>query len=196
LVSALADTNAKVKLMEHLRPPNQNFDAAHTLSSAQINAVLAGMPEASRMSLLSDVCSLVDLPRQMLNAAELASLQSTTFVLGAHGYSHSPLTAVAEPERELEVSFQWLKSKNCTPLSMSFPHGAYDANLVQLAKFSGFQWIFTSDPELTPTAAIADGAITLGRIHIPENQWTCIDGKISYPLLATFLFFRPKAIAQ
>ena len=196
LVTALSNPTAKAKLIERLRPTSQNVAVSQTLSSAQINALLADMPEADRMRLLSDVCPQPDLPRQMLNAAELATLQVGTFSLGAHGYSHAPLTAVSKPARELEVSCQWLKSTNSTPLSMSFPHGAHDPNLVQLANRAGFRWIFTSEPVLMPTEAFAQTAMTLGRIHIPENKWTCIDGKVSNALLATFLFFRPKATLE
>jgi peptidoglycan/xylan/chitin deacetylase (PgdA/CDA1 family) len=196
LVTVLADSRAKAKLTELLRPPNQSSTVVPPLSPPQINALLAALPPEERMRLLADVCSLVDLPRQMLSAAELAALQGDTFTLGAHGHSHAPLTHVADPMRELVASCQWLKSTHSVPLSMSFPHGAHNQNLVQLAREAGFQWLFTSDPVLVPTDAHATDALTLGRIHIPENQWTCAGGKISYPRLATFLFFRPKATVQ
>lgn len=196
LVTVLADARARARLTEHLQPPRQNGTVVPPLGSHQINALLAALPQDERMRLLSEACTLAEVPRQMLSAAELAQLPGDTFTLGAHGHSHAPLTEVAQPRYELEVSCHWLKSTRSMPLSMSFPHGAHDPNLVRLAREVGFQWLFTSDPVLIPTDANAADALTLGRIHMPENQWTCMNGKISYPLLATFLFFRPKAAAQ
>lgn len=196
LVSALADSASRAKLIEHLQSLSQPKTDATSLSNAQINAMLAGMPEPNRMQILSKVCSLIEMPRQMLNSDELAQVQGDTFSLGAHGYSHAPLTAVMRPEDELKASCHWLKACDSKSLSMSFPHGSYDQNLVHLASATGFQWIFTSDPVLVPTDANMNNVTTLGRIHIPENQWTCNGDKVSYPLLATFLFFRPNATVQ
>jgi len=196
LVAVLANSDSKAKLMALLRLPNQCSHALPPINPPQINAMLAALPEEERVRLLTDACSLVDLPRQMLNAAELAEISVNTFTLGAHGYSHAPLTEVADPARELVASCKWLQSTHSSLLSMSFPHGAHNQNLVQLAREAGFQWLFTSDPVLVPTAAPVADTVTLGRIHIPENQWTCANGRISHPLLATFLFFRPKAAVQ
>lgn len=196
LVAVLVDRQSKARLIERLQTTSQHNASTPPSTPQQITALLADMPESSRMRLLGDVCSLVEMPRQMLNADELAQMQGGTFALGAHGHSHAPMTALAQPARELEASLQWLKSTHSKPLSMSFPHGAYDRNLVQLASSVGFEWIFTSDPFLMRTDASFLKSATLGRIHIPEDRWTCAGGKISFPLLATFLFFRPKATAR
>jgi hypothetical protein len=41
------------------------------------------------------------------------------------------------------------------------------------------------------TAIVRSPLIPLGRIHIPENEWTCDGQGIAAEKLATFLFFRP-----
>jgi peptidoglycan/xylan/chitin deacetylase (PgdA/CDA1 family) len=147
------------------------------------------------MALLAEATALVQMPRQMLNAAELKQVREGSFELGAHGHTHAPLTAVPNAAQEIASSINWLQSTEAKPLSMSFPHGAHSPKLVNAAREAGFELIFTSAPELQPTDSNLRNATTLGRIHIPENQWTCENGEISFPSLATFLFFRPKAIA-
>ncbi len=74
---------------------------------------------------------------------------------------------------------------------LSFPHGAYDATTVQQAHTAGFSMCYSSDPMLMNTAIVRSPLIPLGRIHIPENEWTCDGQGIAEEKLATFLFFRP-----
>lgn len=193
LVSVLADEAATVRLMQGVRRLVSVNLPSQRLSRPELNALLSELPEASRMALLADATALVEMPRQMLNAAELQLLQGGNFELGAHGHTHAPLTALPHATKEVADSMAWLKSTSAMPLAMSFPHGAYSPDLVDAAHEAGFDYVFTSTPELQPTDSNLHAAVTFGRIHIPENQWTCERGEISFPLLATFLFFRPKA---
>jgi len=71
---------------------------------------------------------------------ELASLPGVT--IGAHGYSHQPLTALnnAQLAGELKDSRAWLEDTLSKPiLSMSYPHGRVDARVKDAVKQAGFQ---------------------------------------------------------
>lgn len=191
LVTVFSDSEATTRLLQRLRLEITNEHQA--VDRRKLNALLSQLPEADRMAILSEAGNLVSLPRQMLNEEELRQMQNDTFELGAHGHTHAPLTSSLQPKKELEISLNWLKSTSARQLSMSFPHGAFNANLVHEAYQTGFQFVFTSVPELLSTDTGLNCFTTFSRIHMPENQWTCDSGKVSFPLLATFLFFRPKA---
>lgn len=195
LVSVLADKQATARLVARLVTLGLAGEAV-PCSADQIHATLAALSESERMALLQAIGPVPDLTRQMLTADELARMKCLgTFTLGAHGFSHVPLTARKQEQatQELTESMCWLQSTQTQPLSMSFPHGAYNDALVQAAYGAGFQWLFTSNPTLTPTTHGFQRAVTLGRVHIPENRWTCANGEVSFAKLAMFLFFRPKA---
>lgn len=193
LVTVLADSVATDKLIQSVLKNRPGSSHARTLNTPELTALLSEMPETRRMALLAEATALEPLPRQMLSASELRLMQADTFELGAHGHSHAPLTAVKDATKELTDSLAWLRSTTTTTLSMSFPHGAHNPSLVNAAHEAGFSFVFTSVPELQPTGLCMSDTATIGRIHMPENQWTCENGEISFPLLATFLFFRPKA---
>lgn len=129
--------------------------------------------------------------RQMVNLGELESLHGPSLSLGGHGHTHSPLTQVAEPTAELQASRRLLDPLDRGTRSMSFPHGAWSGELAAIARSVGFEWLFSSQAALVDVAAGPESARVMGRIHLPENAWTCTRGRIDPARLATFLFFRP-----
>ncbi|PZO18568.1 MAG: polysaccharide deacetylase [Burkholderiales bacterium] len=131
------------------------------------------------------------LERQMLTLDDLYRLEGGAIELGGHGHTHAPLTQAADAQAELKISMERLRSLRTGPLSMSFPHGAMNESLVNQAHEVGFELVFTSEPTLSLVSNAVDA--TLGRIHVPENRWTCRDGQVDAAQLATFLFFRPRA---
>jgi peptidoglycan/xylan/chitin deacetylase (PgdA/CDA1 family) len=191
LVTALHDQDARrllVKALRHLAPA-QNTGPNPT--DRQMTAVLAAMPETARFDVLNQVLVLDNLPRQMLAFNDLRHIQKDCLEFGAHGHTHAPLTNTPTAATELAQSYQNVKSMGAMPITMSFPHGAYDDALVQSAKGIGYEFIFTSEATLTSTANSALARLaTMGRIHVPENQWTCTKNGVSAPMLATFLFLR------
>jgi hypothetical protein len=76
---------------------------------------------------------------------------------------------------------------------MSFPHGACSSDVVRLAREAGYRYLFLSDPHLVDSENLEADKRPFGRIHVPENQWTCDDQGLSFEKLASFLFFRPIA---
>lgn len=191
LVHVLADPAATQRLCAAMGLPVEQGRHA----GLQLTARLAALPDDERHRLLQLAAppSLGgEQGRQMLARADLDAFAPGCIELGAHGHTHAPLLHCADAMAELRCSHERIAPLCGTPASMSFPHGAYDERLVDMSHEAGFQLVFTSDPELT---ALRPGTPPrkLGRIHVPESQWTCENGRISFPLLATFLFFRPHA---
>ncbi len=129
--------------------------------------------------------------RQLLSESDLPRLTAARIDVGGHGYTHGPLTLMPQPERELNASAAWLRRQGVTTLAMSFPHGAWSPALCDAAARAGFEWLFNSEPVLN-RVPLAGGSwpAVLGRIHVPENQWTCDDEGVSFARLASFFFFR------
>ncbi len=197
LVGVLSDTDATLRLAEMLGVlisdnalRNQNLDR-------KLAASLAALPEAQRFELLeaaSPGALEKKIDRQMLVAAEVANIDRACIEIAAHGHTHAPLTELDFAANDLQQSFDIISRYGACPVAMSFPHGAYNANLLSVAGLIGFKLTFTSVPELSilPKSRQAIHGSDIGRIHVPENQWTTDGSGLSFPLLATFLFFRPK----
>lgn len=127
--------------------------------------------------------------RQMLSGEELRRLD--LIKVAGHGHSHIPLTAIPDPLADLQHSRILLKELGAEADVMSFPHGAVNEAVRVMAKGAGFVMCFSSDPVLMDTRVkwVSD----IGRIHIPENEWTAGPSGIDSAKLATFLFFRSHA---
>lgn len=140
--------------------------------------------------------------RQMMTPADVQAWLDAGFDLGGHGHAHVPLTLAADLDAELAHSLAHLRRCCASPYRMSFPHGAVSDAAVQAARRAGFDMLFSSAAELVDvTASRHQGSphrmpAVLGRIHVPENEWTCQAGHISFAKLATFLFARPVASAR
>ena len=163
-------------------------------ASQALAAHLGAMSEAGRWAWLEQhapgVRDHVE-ERQMVTLSELKALEAGRLAIGGHGHTHSPLTLSTDPEAELQASQHMLGELNQPVRSMSFPHGAWSSELAAAARKSGFEWIFTSDAVLADLSRWPSPLPALGRIHVPENAWTCRAGDIDPARLATFLFFRP-----
>lgn len=198
LVQALAEPGARSRLwaaagFNKEQPPPA--DAAWRLT-----ARLAAWPEPERLDWLDQhapgVTTAVQ-ERQMLNAAELPLLESAGLELAGHGHTHAPLTLVANSADELRASHRLVKQYHAGTAAMSFPHGAWSPALVAQAHHAGFELIFNSEPTLSGRAGRAGPiAMSLGRIHLPESEWTCRYGKIDASKLASFLFGRAHATSR
>ncbi|MDO9504986.1 polysaccharide deacetylase family protein [Hydrogenophaga sp.] len=165
----------------------------------RLTAQLASWPEAQRIAWLQQhapgLISAIE-QRQMLSAEELPQIEPGALELAAHGHTHAPLTLAADPAAELEVSHALVRQHRTGVAAMSFPHGAWNPALVAQARRAGFELIFNSEPTLSRRSGGAGPlAMPLGRIHLPENAWTCREGAIDPARLASFLFGRAHASA-
>ena len=106
----------------------------------------------------------------------LRSLLGAKVSIGVHGFSHLPLTRLDDPGQDLRQAQEILRS-NLGPdaiVSLSFPHGRYDAKVLAATRALGFELIFTSDAVLN---ACPDGRLPqdmIGRISV-EGGWICDD---------------------
>lgn len=190
LVAALSQPGAPARLCAAVGWAEAR---AGSLSQA-LAAYLGALPEVERRAWLARYAPGVSTQiseRQMVTLSELKVVESSPLAIGGHGHTHSPLTLSPDPEAELQVSQRILSTLNQGVRSMSFPHGAWSSELVSAARTSGFDWIFTSDATLVDVSHWPSPLPVLGRIHIPENAWTCRGNRIDPARLATFLFFRP-----
>jgi peptidoglycan/xylan/chitin deacetylase (PgdA/CDA1 family) len=131
-----------------------------------------------------------DAERQMLRREDLPALAPMGVQLGAHGHTHAPLTHCEDPAGELRRSRDFLRQVGGGIPAMAFPHGAWSPKLVADARSLGFAFVFSSEPQLTSVAGSGSLPPCVGRVGVPENEWTCRSGEISYAKLATYLFFR------
>lgn len=193
LVAALAEPGAPERLCAAAgwaEPPTTNISQA-------LAAHLAAMPEDDRRTWLDlHAPGILDqlTERQMVTLTELKTLTTGgagRLTIGGHGHTHSPLTLSPDPEAELQTSQSMLGELRQSVRSMSFPHGAWSSALETMARRTGFDWIFTSEAVLADVSQWPSPLPALGRIHVPENVWTCRRGQIDPARLAMFLFFRP-----
>lgn len=156
-------------------------------------ARLSELPPNRRRLILQQCVPACAMERQMLSIADMSQLSPLLQVAG-HGHCHGPLTHLLDPESDLRACKAVLASLDAHSEALSFPHGASNDQVVAAARQAGFKYIFCSDPSLVSlSSGRPEGDSVMGRIHIPENQWTCDKYGISGPKLATYLFFRKSA---
>jgi peptidoglycan/xylan/chitin deacetylase (PgdA/CDA1 family) len=90
--------------------------------------------------------------RNFLDIGQLKELASTKFVsIGSHGSTHIPLTGCASEQIEAELgdNKKYLEDLLCTRVEeVSYPHGAVNARVVDVARKLGFKFGFSSRPGL------------------------------------------------
>ena len=191
-VQILEQPERAVALLRELGLPESHARARSRETDHAVAGRVAALPLDERIALLSAHAPHGRLGRQMLNESEIRSADRSCIEFGAHGHTHAPLTAVADPLAEMQRSHALVSALEPAIAAMSFPHGAYSEALLDLGREAGFELAFTSDATLLDLRAPGSSR-RIGRIHVPENEWTTEQGRLSFPKLATFLFFRPKA---
>jgi O-antigen/teichoic acid export membrane protein/peptidoglycan/xylan/chitin deacetylase (PgdA/CDA1 family) len=165
------------------------------LDESKIKSIIAELARHDRTAVLEFVENLglpADGAPAMLNASQLAQL-ATSQSIGAHGMSHQPLTAAANVEEELQASMEVLSRhlQGQSVNAMSFPHGAYDADILTKCRSFGYRYLFSSDAFLNRLQGTREKDRPLGRIHISERAIVDRAGRFDPAMLATWLFLRP-----
>jgi peptidoglycan/xylan/chitin deacetylase (PgdA/CDA1 family) len=114
--------------------------------------------------------------------------------VGAHGFSHLPLTTLDDPARDLLQARELLRS-NLGPgatASMSFPHGRYDAKILTAARALGFELMFTSDAVLNSCPGGWLNQDRLGRISVEESQVCDLQGEFDSGQAERWLMLRKR----
>jgi len=192
LVQTLEQPERAASLLRQLGLPEAYARERSRETDHEVAGKVASLPLTQRLELLTALLPESGGGQQMLTEVEVSAADRSCLEFGGHGHTHAPLTTVFEPLLELRKSHDFVSSLKPSVATMSFPHGAYTQQLLDLTETAGFELSFTSDPTLLDLRAPGKGR-RIGRIHVPENEWTTQEGKISFPKLATFLFFRPRA---
>jgi peptidoglycan/xylan/chitin deacetylase (PgdA/CDA1 family) len=109
---------------------------------------------------------------RVLSREELRALAAEPLVtIGSHSVSHPNFLALdsraatrefAESKRDLEAEVE-------RPVDIfSFPHGAHNRRLVNLARESGYRRLFTIEPRLVNPA---DPGLLVGRVSTEPDEW-------------------------
>lgn len=156
------------------------------------------LPPAERDSLIATYCSDIHnskRPRDMASWETLKALHESGVAIGGHGTSHLPLTLVDSPEREVSQSKSALKKGlgKETDITMSFPHGRYNASIVDVARDQGMKLLFSSDPNLNKCRGGWLKSDVIGRIPIAKSDVTDATGALQPDRLMSWLMLRPLA---
>jgi len=158
-----------------------------------LTAQLAMLAPAARQSLLAPY-DRGTVARQMLAPVQLRHLLRNGVEVSSHGATHVPLTLVECPEAELRRSrddLRQLRGDGVAPLALSFPHGRYTSEIVQLARAAGYRAQFTSDSRLNPISEGRPADDLFGRISVQASEIADVNGQLRPELLALWLFLRP-----
>jgi peptidoglycan/xylan/chitin deacetylase (PgdA/CDA1 family) len=170
-------------------------DALSDAGSSALDVVtrLGTIDEAKRQQFLLALPSSPCRRRMMLTKQELSRLPQFGIDVGLHGYSHLPLTSVADVTAELTRAKDAIDAVDgiSARAALGCPHGRYDARVVQDARSAGIKLIFTSDPCLNATQ---DGMLgrdqVLGRINVIERHITGPAGRLDPSAAARWLWAR------
>lgn len=192
VVEACSDEEKWHRLKDAMPVESIAQSARREPTAQAVTVALSRLPDEARHQLLDGISSKEAMPRQMLTEKDLSQL-APVIALAGHGHTHAPLRNHPDAKRELTLSHEQLQQWGGDKWSMSFPHGSYDTHSLELARRAGFRVCFTSDAVLMRTTSPDGLSNRIGRIHLPENQWTCENGQISHAKLATYLFLREHA---
>jgi len=174
------------------------IDASFSLPScdeAAVRSVIAGLngTEPDRLARLAELLHNRSGARPfMLTAGQLQRL-AVTQSIGAHGYSHQPLTSLAMPVDDVLAARRTLTlALGALPITaLSFPHGAYNPAVLDACRQSQYRLLFSSDPVLNSNRPVAQNSPVLGRIAVSERDITDTRERFHPFMLAFWLFTRP-----
>ncbi|HNR91631.1 MAG TPA: polysaccharide deacetylase family protein [Dokdonella sp.] len=151
---------------------------------------LESLDEESRERVLAPFATAMDDGlRHMVVAGELRTLENGGIAIGLHGKTHTPMTRVNDLDAELGGARRAVAphlSDGRAPVTMSFPHGRYDAAIAARAREAGYELVFTSDPVLNPTDP--QPGWLLGRVGFEQAGIVDARGRFRADHLALLLF--------
>jgi peptidoglycan/xylan/chitin deacetylase (PgdA/CDA1 family) len=156
----------------------------------RVIATLEGLDDAERECVLAPFdARLDDGLRHMATAEELRALEQGGIAIGLHGKTHTPMTRASDLDAELggaRAAVAGHLAGGQPPVTMSFPHGRYDAAIAARARAAGYELVFTSDPVLNPIDPRPGGL--LGRVGFEQSGIVDRSGAFRPDRLALLLF--------
>jgi peptidoglycan/xylan/chitin deacetylase (PgdA/CDA1 family) len=155
-------------------------------------ARLEQLEASHRTRVLAGLADVVaDGIRHMITPDQLKALAAARVAIGAHGFTHDPLTRVDATAELSQVRAALAAIVDPAP-ALSFPHGKFDTATVERARGAGFPMLFTSVPELPPGEGRGPGVF--GRVGFTGETIT-EKGRFAPEKLALHLFRKPHAPA-
>jgi peptidoglycan/xylan/chitin deacetylase (PgdA/CDA1 family) len=162
--------------------------------------MLEELPSDTRRTLLRQSPRAAAAPesRDILTPDRLGALLDIGIEIGAHGMTHLPLTMCRDPAEDLTRARLRLNeivagTRQVAVTAVSFPHGRFDQDTVQMARDAGYRLMFTSQARLN---SLNRGCLTTdlyNRIEIPLSQITDNFGGFRAERMAALTFFRTAA---
>lgn len=164
--------------------------------AAALDQVLSRLPDAERWAAVASIGRRPPSPGpQMASAAALRAAAGAGMAVGAHGFSHTPLTEVADPLDELSRARASLISElGLDPAllrAVSFPHGRYSPSIIVAAREAGFQLFLTSELTANPLTAGRPVSPLLGRLWVGQSALGTRDGPLNASAAAARFFLAP-----
>lgn len=106
---------------------------------------------------------------RFMNWTELRELVKNGMSVQSHTVSHRPLATLNDDEihNELSESKREIEQRLNTSVSaISFPHGSYNRNIVNIAKHVGYKFMCTSDVARTYRSSFLESSPVLGRLAV------------------------------
>ena len=132
--------------------------------------------------------------RHMVDGEDLRQLRAKGVGFGLHGRTHTPMTRSRDLDDELSGARMVLAASmvpdGLAGETMSFPHGAHDADIARKAHASGYELVFTSVPALNPVRP-SPGWL-LGRTGFEARTICDPVGRFRPEWLALYLFRKPR----
>lgn len=107
----------------------------------------------------------------VMTLEQLNQLNKEYCTIGSHTVNHKILTSLSldEAKTELQSSKEELEKLLNTKIELfSFPYGAYNLKLIQLAKETGYKGLYTIN---TSFASTDETAYLFGRIAVSPTDW-------------------------
>lgn len=149
-----------------------------------------------RQALLAEMAEpLADPLRHMITADELLTLDEGGIAIGLHGKTHTPMTSAPDLDAELGGARAEMAARmpqRPAPVTMSFPHGRFDAAIAERARSAGYELVFTSVPVVNRTDSKVGWL--LGRLGFETDAVADRSGRFRPDLLALYLFRRPQRL--
>ena len=159
----------------------------------KVIAALEALGTAERNALLAPFAAAMDDGvRQMVTRDELRALATGGIEIGVHGKTHTPMTRADDLDAELATARQLVGQHldgGAPPPTMSYPHGRYDAKVLERTRAAGYELAFTSDPVMNPMDD-RPGWL-LGRLGFEQAGIVDRKGRFRPDWLGLFLFRAP-----
>lgn len=162
----------------------------------QLISQVEQLPTEQRRALLAEMAdALADPLRHMITADELRTLDDGGIAIGLHGKTHTPMTSAPDLDAELGGARAEMAARmphRPAPVTMSFPHGRFDAGIAERARSAGYELVFTSVPVVNSTESKVGWL--LGRLGFETGAVADGSGRFRPDLLALYLFRRPRRL--